>query len=296
MKIQNEFYDIVNDTADLLRGGVRRVHRSFDEFSAEMRATDERDGDERNGGGPAAVSPVGTGRANRERDSILRVPGAPDFPAVIAASVLTAEERKARLEELASRISECTACDLHRRRTYAVPGTGVLDPLVMVIGEGPGGQEDRQGIPFVGPAGQYLDRWLDSIALSRRTNVFIGNIVKCRPPGNRDPKPEESETCIPFLIDQIALVRPRIILTVGRISTRILTGTAAGITSIHGKLYDYGGIPLLPTFHPSAVLRNENWKRPVWEDLKALRAWLIDHTEYNPAENGTEPGVSGEDE
>ncbi|MFP4114420.1 MAG: uracil-DNA glycosylase [Spirochaetales bacterium] len=157
----------------------------------------------------------------------------------------------------------------------AVPGDGVLDPLVMVIGEGPGADEDRRGLPFVGRAGQFLDKWLEAIDLDRNTNVYIGNIVKCRPPGNRDPRPNESETCLPYLREQIDLIRPRAILTVGRVSTGILVGTNAGIGSLRGRTFYYNGIPLIPTYHPSGVLRNPDLKRPVWEDLKRLRA-LID--------------------
>lgn len=189
----------------------------------------------------------------------------------------TSDERWARLQEIAAEIVRCDACPLSLGRTNAVPGEGVLDPLVMIIGEGPGAQEDAQGKPFVGNAGQYLDKWLHAIGLQRDTNVFIANIVKCRPPNNRDPQPEESETCLPYLKEQIQLIRPKLILTVGRISMRILTGTTQGITRIHGTFFRYEGIPLVPTFHPSGVLRNPAWRRPVWEDLKTVRNWLIDN-------------------
>lgn len=194
--------------------------------------------------------------------------------------------RQRRLDEIAAQIRECTRCPLHIGRTNAVPGEGVLDPLVMVVGEGPGAQEDAQGKPFVGNAGQYLDKWLAAIGLSRETNVFIANIVKCRPPGNRDPQPEESDACLPYLREQIELVRPRLILTLGRISMRILTGTTHGITRVHGTFYHFQGIPLVPTFHPSGVLRNPAWRRPVWEDLKSVRNWLIDNAGHSapPAE------------
>jgi uracil-DNA glycosylase family 4 len=154
----------------------------------------------------------------------------------------------------------------------------------MIIGEGPGYNEDQEGRPFVGPAGQYLDKWLDAIGLVRGSNVWIGNVVKCRPPENRDPRPEESDACIPYLREQIALVRPRLIMTVGRISMRLLTGTTQGITRVHGSFYRYEGIPLVPTFHPSAVLRNPDYRRPVWEDLKKVRNWLIDNAGLDPGD------------
>lgn len=190
---------------------------------------------------------------------------------------LSPEERRRRLSEIAEAITHCDKCPLSLGRTNAVPGEGVLDPMVMIIGEGPGAQEDAQGKPFVGNAGQYLDKWLSAIGLSRDTNVYIANIVKCRPPNNRDPQPEESDTCFPYLAEQIDLIRPRMIVTVGRISMRILTGTTQGITRIHGQLFRYNGVPLVPTFHPSGVLRNPAWRRPVWEDLKTVRNWLIDN-------------------
>lgn len=198
-----------------------------------------------------------------------------------AASELSEEERRTRLQALHERVLVCDACPLSMGRTHAVPGEGVLDPLVMIVGEGPGYHEDREGRPFVGKAGQYLDRWLTAIGLARDRNVFIANIVKCRPPNNRDPLPEESDACAPYLREQIALVRPRIIVTVGRISTRILSGATQGITRIHGSFYRYEGIPLVPTFHPSAVLRNPAYRRPVWEDLKRVRNWLIDNAGHD---------------
>jgi uracil-DNA glycosylase family 4 len=143
------------------------------------------------------------------------------------------------------------------------------------VGEGPGFEEDRSGRPFVGPAGQYLDTWLAAIGLDRRRNAYIANIVKCRPPGNRDPLPEESAACLPYLQRQVALLRPRAILTVGRIATQVLTGRSEGIGQLRGSLHSYQGIPLVGTYHPSAVLRDkERLRAPVWEDLKRLRSLL----------------------
>ncbi len=182
--------------------------------------------------------------------------------------------RRRRLAMLEERVRACTRCPLHEGRMNAVPGAGVLDPLVMVIGEAPGADEDRRGIPFVGRAGQYLDKWLEAVGLDRRTNAYITNIVKCRPPENRDPRPTESDSCLPYLRDQIELIRPRVILSVGRIASGILIGTNAGIGSLRGRTFYYNGIPLVPTYHPSGVLHNPEYKRPVWEDLKRLRALL----------------------
>ncbi len=182
--------------------------------------------------------------------------------------------REAELSHLEEEIRVCKLCELARTRTNAVPGEGVFDPLVMVIGEGPGAEEDATGRPFVGRAGRYLDKWLDAIDLSREKNCFIGNIVKCRPPGNRDPKPEESSACLPYLVKQIELLKPKAILTVGRISSQILTGSMQGIGKLRGRIYNYNGVPLVPTYHPSGVLRNPSLRPYVWEDLKLLKAIL----------------------
>ena len=182
--------------------------------------------------------------------------------------------RRQELEAITREVAACTACALHRGRRNTVAGEGVIDPLVMIIGEGPGAEEDRSGKPFVGKAGNYLDRWLAAIALDRRSNCFIGNIVKCRPPGNRDPLPEESAACLPYLKRQIQILKPKTILTLGRIATQILCGRSEGIGRLRGQQLDYLGIPVVATYHPSAVLRNTDLRAAVWEDLKRLRASL----------------------
>jgi DNA polymerase len=183
------------------------------------------------------------------------------------------------LERVASDIRACAACPLHKTRTNAVPGEGAARPLVLVIGEGPGADEDATGRPFVGREGKLLDDMLASkgrIGLYRDTNCFIANVVKCRPPENRDPLPEERAACAPFLARQIALLKPRLILAAGRIAAQTLLRSEDGIGRLRGRFYDYGGIPLLPSYHPSALLRNEDLKRPAWEDLKSLRAKLAE--------------------
>ncbi|MDR1429557.1 MAG: uracil-DNA glycosylase [Spirochaetaceae bacterium] len=185
---------------------------------------------------------------------------------------------------VASEIASCAACGLAQGRNLAVPGEGVPNPLVLVIGEGPGEGEDREGRPFVGPAGQLLDRMLASIKLSRKKNCFIANIVKCRPPNNRDPLPEESAACEAFLARQIRLLNPLIILCVGRISAQTLLKSSEGIGRLRGRFTCCGDIPLLPTYHPSALLRDESLKKPAWEDLKLLREKL----------SGLDPGYAAE--
>jgi DNA polymerase len=178
------------------------------------------------------------------------------------------------MERVASEVSGCTRCRLSETRNNTVPGEGPPDPLVMCIGEGPGADEDRTGRPFVGRAGQYLDKWLTAVDLDRRTNTYIANIVKCRPPGNRDPLEDEADACLPYLRRQIALLGPSYILTLGRVASQILTGRTEGIGSLRGGTYEFLGVPLIPTYHPSGVLRNPELRAPVWEDLKRLKALL----------------------
>ncbi len=179
-------------------------------------------------------------------------------------------------------IAQCTACALSRTRKNTVAGegpaelSGLSDAVdVMVIGEAPGADEDRLGHPFVGRAGQLLDKMLEAIQLSRKTNCYITNVVKCRPPHNRDPAPEECAGCADFLQAQIRLIKPKMILSAGRVATQHLLQTTDGIGRLRGRFFDYNGIPLMPIYHPSALLRNENLKRPAWEDLKRFRDRLL---------------------
>jgi uracil-DNA glycosylase len=179
------------------------------------------------------------------------------------------------LEKIAEEISVCTNCQLCNTRTTTVPGHGSVNPSLMIIGEGPGADEDKTGKPFVGRAGKYLDKWLDAIGLLREENVFLANIVKCRPPENRDPLPEEVKACLPFLERQVDLLKPGVILTVGRISSQIMTGHSKGIGRMRGEVYNYNGFDVIPTYHPSAVLRNpDDYRKPVWEDLQKVRSSL----------------------
>jgi uracil-DNA glycosylase, family 4 len=178
------------------------------------------------------------------------------------------------MESIAEAVRGCGACRLCQTRKNAVPGQGPDHPLAMVIGEGPGAEEDASGLPFVGPAGKLLDKMLSSIGLSREENCFIANVVKCRPPQNRDPAADEQEACLPYLRAQIALLRPAAILCVGRIAACALLGSSEGVGRLRGSWRELEGIPLLVTYHPSALLRDESLKRPAWEDLKLFRARL----------------------
>ncbi len=178
------------------------------------------------------------------------------------------------LETLYEKIYKCDRCQLCKGRKQAVPGTGVTHPLVMVIGEAPGADEDTQGLPFVGKAGQLLDKMLIAINLSRHTNCYIANIVKCRPPANRDPLLTECDSCMPYLETQIHILKPVMILAVGRVAAHNLFKTSDPVNKMRGNIYDVHGIPAMMTYHPSALLRDESLKRPAWEDLKLFRTRL----------------------
>jgi len=184
------------------------------------------------------------------------------------------------LEAVAADVGGCTACGLAATRKNTVPGEGAINPLVMVIGEGPGADEDAAGRPFVGRAGQLLDKMLESISLIRGKNCYIANMVKCRPPQNRDPATEEISACYPFLERQIILLKPVFILCAGRVAAQNLLNTSRGINALRGQFIEFKigelTIPVLPTFHPSAILRDETLKRPAWEDLKLLKSRLVE--------------------
>jgi uracil-DNA glycosylase family 4 len=169
-------------------------------------------------------------------------------------------------------VRDCRRCALHEGRTQTVFGTGAHPAEWMVVGEAPGAEEDRQGEPFVGPAGQLLTAMLAAIGLARES-VFIANVLKCRPPGNRDPKPEEVAECLPYLEQQVALVGPRIILAFGRIAAQNLLGTEATLGSLRGVVHRFGPLntPVVVTYHPAYLLRSPGEKRKAWEDLKFAR-------------------------
>jgi uracil-DNA glycosylase family 4 len=177
--------------------------------------------------------------------------------------------------DLAAKVSACTRCALHKTRTQTVFGVGRRDAQLFVIGEAPGADEDRQGEPFVGRAGQLLNAMLRAIGLPR-SEVYIANILKCRPPGNRDPQPDESATCTPYLSQQIALVQPRVLLAVGRISAQWLLQTDTPIGRLRGRVVSYGerNTPLVVTYHPAYLLRSPLAKATAWTDLCLVKDLL----------------------
>ena len=174
-------------------------------------------------------------------------------------------------ESLKCDCMQCRKCALAEKRTNLVFGVGPENAEIVFIGEGPGEQEDLRGEPFVGRGGQLLDKYLDAVGLSRAKNIYIGNMVKCRPPQNRDPKPEEQEACIGWLREQIRLIRPKIIVCLGRISAQRIIDPNFRVTKQHGEFIEKNGVWMMGTFHPAALLRNPRQKPDALEDFLALR-------------------------
>lgn len=206
-------------------------------------------------GAPAARSPAG---APTLQD---RAPAPP---------VLAAADRAEALEAVAAEAAGCQRCRLWEGRINVVFGSGNPDADLMFIGEGPGAEEDRRGLPFVGPAGELLTKIIEAIGLAR-DDVYIANIVKCRPPGNRDPLPDEAAACRGYLERQIDLVRPKIIVALGRVAAQSLLGNDLPLGRMRGSWSSARGIPAMVTYHPAALLRNRHWKRPTWEDMQKVR-------------------------
>lgn len=211
-------------------------------------------------------------------------PARPQAPAAAAGEPpLPPEERRRRLAEIAVRVDACEACPLRQNRTRSVPGQGNPDsPDIMFIGEAPGADEDLQGQAFVGAAGQFLTKMIQAMGYTR-DDVFIANICKCRPPNNRTPLPEEMQTCLPFLREQIRVIRPKTIVLLGGTAIKGLLDTQVGVTRMQGQWTKYEGIPVMPTFHPAYILRFESFgdldglktaKTQVWKALKLVLAQL----------------------
>jgi DNA polymerase len=207
-----------------------------------------------------------------------------DAPAIPPAGVvvpspagdLFAEDPLATLDidGVADAVRACTQCGLHKGRTHAVPGEGPLDAKLVVVGEGPGAQEDQTGRPFVGRAGQLLNDILTAIGFARE-QVFICNVVKCRPPDNRTPASDEIEACMPFLYRQLAVLQPAVILAMGATAATTLLGVRGSLGSMRNKVHEFRGIPLVVTYHPAALLRNPHWKKSTWDDVRIARQ-LVD--------------------
>jgi len=178
-----------------------------------------------------------------------------------------------QLESVRKIAESCVRCALHSSRRTVVFADGSDRARVMCVGEAPGAREDETGIPFVGRAGQLLDRLLLSVGLPRE-DVYICNVLKCRPPGNRNPHPAEIEQCSPFLRRQVALVKPEVIIAFGTFAAQTLLGAKESLGRLRGKVHSYEGVPLIATYHPAALLRNPHWTRPSWKDLQQVRSLL----------------------
>ncbi|HSS34489.1 MAG TPA: uracil-DNA glycosylase [Solirubrobacterales bacterium] len=204
----------------------------------------------------------------------------------------TAEERRERLVELFKEVQTCTKCPLYETRTKAVFGAGNADAQLMFVGEAPGADEDRQGLPFVGRAGQLLNQLLEEIGLSRE-EVFIANVLKSRPPGNRDPQPFEIQACEPYLFEQVRLIEPKVVCTLGNFATKLLSGSQVGITKVRGtpQLHELGGraVFLLPLLHPAAALRTPAMKETLRADFATIPGLLAgSEPELAPSEDEIE--------
>lgn len=210
---------------------------------------------------PAVIRPAEPAGSERSAD----VKGAAAKPSADSPDM----ERQTELNRIAKEAAACTKCGLHRMRTKVVPGQGAPGPEIMFVGEAPGYDEDQQGLAFVGRAGQLLTRMIAAMGFTRE-EVFIANILKCRPPENRQPMPDEMAACLPYLRAQIGILTPRVIIALGATAVRGLLGVETGITKLRGKWTEFEGIPLMPTFHPSYLLRKEEAKKDVWIDLKEV--------------------------
>lgn len=178
------------------------------------------------------------------------------------------------IEKLKKEVNRCLNCRLGKTRNNTVFGEGRIDADIMIIGEGPGEDEDNTGRPFIGKAGQLLTKIIESGMKIPRESVYIANIVKCRPPANRDPLPDEASVCIDFLRRQIDIVSPKVIIILGRVAAKYLMNIEESITKARDNSYNYGNIKVFVTYHPSALLRNETYKRPVWDDIKKVLRYL----------------------
>ena len=177
------------------------------------------------------------------------------------------------LDEIKERIASCTRCTLYKTATNHVPGEGNPNADLMFVGEAPGATEDETGRPFVGAAGQLLTKIIAAIDL-KREDVFIVNVLKHRPPGNRNPLPDEVTACSPYLVRQIELIQPKVIVALGTFAAQFLLDTKLSIGKLRGQVHKYYGVPLVVTYHPAALLRNPSWKRPTWEDVQLARRIL----------------------
>ncbi len=207
------------------------------------------------------------------RESEMPKPITEEMPTLFGEIKQTLPEANETIEEIRLDIGNCVRCPLHLGRTKIVHSTGNLEAVLMFVGEAPGANEDAEGVPFVGRAGQLLNKIIESIGL-KREDVLVGNVNRCRPPGNRTPTQAEANVCKQFLLREIAVVRPKVIVVLGNTATQNLLETKVGITKLRGEFQDYFGVKVMPTFHPAYLLRDPSKKRETWEDMKKVRDYI----------------------
>lgn len=226
---------------------------------------------------PSAAGSGGWREVLSAETTVSQVVKSPAAKSAVEASVPLDVVGAESLATIADEVESCTLCPLYKTATRGVPGSGNPEADFVCIGEGPGANEDEQGLPFVGAAGQLLTKILAAVNLSR-DDVFITNVVKHRPPGNRNPEPNEIEACTPYLIRQMDLIQPKVILALGTFAAQTLLNTKTPIGKLRGDVHRYRGIPVVVTYHPAALLRNPAWKRPTWEDVQLARRILDNAT------------------
>jgi uracil-DNA glycosylase family 4 len=220
---------------------------------------------------PGPASPAPAAEATRLTNRTAAAAGRSD--AAPAPTLASPTGSWTTLDQIAEIVRGCKLCSLCETRTNAVPGEGNPAARLMLVGEGPGESEDLSGRPFVGRAGDLLTKMLEAIQVPR-TEAYIANVVKCRPPKNRVPLPDERAACMPYLRRQIELVKPRVLLALGSTASAALLDVKSSLGALRGREHDWNGIPLIVTYHPAALLRNPDWKRPAWDDLRTVRKLL----------------------
>ena len=216
-----------------------------------------------------AFTSIGLDLDSRESDVTVSLPETPSTAEATTSPAAGVRADTEALDQIRLDLGDCTRCTLHAKRRNIVFGVGNPNADLLFVGEGPGHDEDVQGEPFVGKAGQLLDKIIQAIEMTR-DEVYIANVVKCRPPGNRDPEPDEVASCRPFLERQIRSIRPVVICTLGRVAVQAVLGTGKPLRELRGTVIEYGDALLVPTYHPAYLLRNPEYKRACWEDMKLV--------------------------
>jgi DNA polymerase len=223
------------------------------------------------GGGGVSRDPIWRARAE---GTMAPAPTVSKIPVDLAPPAPEGKRHQETLEQISQDLGECTRCQLHTGRITIVFGVGNPTADLMFVGEAPGRDEDVQGVPFLGRAGQLLTKIIESIGLTR-DQVYIANVIKCRPPSNRNPEPVELEICEPFLFRQLDAIKPKVVVALGAFAMRSLLQSNQAVSSLRGQVFDYRGAKVVPTFHPAFLLRSPDRKRDVWEDMKKVRDLLL---------------------